>query len=113
MIYLLLYCNLILNYYFRMEHYRDESLNHNSHNTVSMNFMRERPDHGPPPPMKKPKLLHPISPQPPLKIDISVCINISYIIIMYLLILYILIPSKIYFFILMQVHNFITILIIL
>jgi hypothetical protein len=57
-----------------MEHYRDESLNHNSHNTVSMNFMRERPDHGPPPPMKKPKLLHPISPQPPLKIDISVCI---------------------------------------
>jgi len=58
-----------------MEHYRDESLNHNSHNTVSMNFMRERPDHGPPPPMKKPKLLHPISPQPPLKIDISVCIQ--------------------------------------
>lgn len=59
---------------FRMEHYRDESLNHTSHNTVSMNFMRERPDHGPPPPMKKPKLLHPISPQPPLKIDISVCL---------------------------------------
>lgn len=55
-----------------MEHYRDESLSHNSHNTVSMNFMRERPDHGPPPPLKKPKLLHPISPQPPLKIDISV-----------------------------------------
>lgn len=55
----------------QMEHYRDESLNHNSHNTVSMNFMRERPDHGPPPPLKKPKLLHPISPQPPLKIDIS------------------------------------------
>lgn len=66
-----------------MEHYRDESLNHNSHNTVSMNFMRERPDHGPPPPLKKPKLLHPISPQPPLKIDISVrtkllCINDKY-----------------------------------
>lgn len=57
-----------------MEHYRDESLNHNSHNTVSMNFMRERPDHGPPPPLKKPKLLNPISPQPPLKIEISVCI---------------------------------------
>jgi len=57
-----------------MEHYRDESLNHTSHNTVSMNFMRERPDHGPPPPLKKPKLLHPISPQPPLKIDISVCV---------------------------------------
>ncbi|XP_050443089.1 uncharacterized protein LOC126847091 isoform X3 [Adelges cooleyi] len=55
----------------QLEHYRDESLNHNSHNTVSMNFMRERPDHGPPPPLKKPKLLHPISPQPPLKIDIS------------------------------------------
>lgn len=55
----------------QMEHYRDESLNHTSHNTVSMNFMRERPDHGPPPPLKKPKLLHPISPQPPLKIDIS------------------------------------------
>lgn len=63
-----------------MEHYRDESLNHTSHNTVSMNFMRERPDHGPPPPLKKPKLLHPISPQPPLKIDISVCIQFSYII---------------------------------
>lgn len=67
-----------------MEHYRDESLNHNSHNTVSMNFMRERPDHGPPPPMKKPKLLHPISPQPPLKIDISVC-TIIIIIIIYIL----------------------------
>jgi len=75
-----------------MEHYRDESLNHSSHNTVSMNFMRERPDHGPPPPMKKPKLLHPISPQPPLKIDISVCIQFSCIInnYVYLPILYIL-----------------------
>lgn len=70
-------------FFFRMEHYRDESLNHNSHNTVSMNFMRERPDHGPPPPLKKPKLLHPISPQPPLKIDISVCITFFYIIYAY------------------------------
>ncbi|XP_050519955.1 uncharacterized protein LOC126893623 isoform X3 [Daktulosphaira vitifoliae] len=55
----------------QLEHYRDESLNHNSHNTVSMSFMRERPDHGPPPPLKKPKLLHPISPQQPLKIEIA------------------------------------------
>lgn len=67
-----------------MEHYRDESLNHNPHHTVSMNFMRERPDHGPPPPLKKPKLLHPISPQPPLKIDISVRIFIYYLYLIYI-----------------------------
>lgn len=71
------------NHVFRMEHYRDESLNHNPHNTVSMNFMRERPDHGPPPPLKKPKLLNPISPQPPLKIDISVCFIFSCTIIIF------------------------------
>jgi hypothetical protein len=46
-----------------------------------MNFMRERPDHGPPPPLKKPKL-NPISPQPPLKIEISVCIIFGYLIIL-------------------------------
>lgn len=64
----------ILKFFFRLEHYRDESLNHNPLSTVSMSFMRERPDHGPPPPLKKPKLLHPISPQQPLKIEIAVSI---------------------------------------